>query len=489
MGSRIQFGEPIEPEVPKEELPPNFLLAGSKGEWRKAPFQVYFVQSVYAEVWKHVNQTPDIESGGVLVGHHFRTFDEQTTFVVITAAIPQESDNRSSGHFTVGPEEIRSAREKIERTYPGLVTVGWYHSHPGHGIFLSGQDMMIVRSIYDAPWHIAMVIDPKSRTEGIFVGSEGKELGGQASRQLNESWIGLRQVPDGVKAIALYNQAAERLSEGYPEQADSLLKELRRLVEDSSELVHWKERDGYRNIVEMQTKAEAMPRREPSYQSDSEREVESHRPLLPEPARAQRRWVRSPRYSWLVLSAFMAVVFAIFVLATRLLDENWRGWVVLGWGILISYLAVVASGYVVLTRNGESKVNNGARSTRSFYFAGERIMALFLIGLVLILWTSYGISIFKYIPSNPEHTTSIPGQPEVTVSQVPVVVPPSVPATAISTPQATDIPALSPISTSTPPPTSSPTWAPTTTLTTTTVNRDTIVFTAISATLTSPIVP
>ena len=183
MNNRIRFGEPIELEVPTEALPPGDLLtAGSTKSQQRMPFQVYIVEDVYTAMWRHVNESPNIESGGVLVGHPFKTDNDQTTFVVVVGAIPQHSSDRSVAHFTVGPSETAAARMVIEQQYPGLVLVGWYHSHPGHGIFLSGQDMTIVRSIYNSPWHIAIVLDPIRKSEGILWGQKGQRSHHQIDR-------------------------------------------------------------------------------------------------------------------------------------------------------------------------------------------------------------------------------------------------------------------------------------------------------------------
>jgi proteasome lid subunit RPN8/RPN11 len=48
--------------------------------------------------------------------------------------------------------------------------VGWYHSHPGLGVFLSEQDRFIHKSFFgDEPWYIAVVFDPASGERGVFV--------------------------------------------------------------------------------------------------------------------------------------------------------------------------------------------------------------------------------------------------------------------------------------------------------------------------------
>ena len=46
--------------------------------------------------------------------------------------------------------------------------VGWYHSHPGFGIFLSEHDRFIHRHFFGEPGQIALVIDPLAHVEGLF---------------------------------------------------------------------------------------------------------------------------------------------------------------------------------------------------------------------------------------------------------------------------------------------------------------------------------
>ena len=41
--------------------------------------------------------------------------------------------------------------------------VGWYHTHPGFGIFLSGMDLFIQDHFFNLPWQVAFVYDPLRR--------------------------------------------------------------------------------------------------------------------------------------------------------------------------------------------------------------------------------------------------------------------------------------------------------------------------------------
>ncbi len=244
MDQRIRFAEPIEFEPPEEMLPAEDLITidDETERCRADPFQVYIVADIFKEIRRQVGSSLDKETGGLLIGYPFRAMDNpEIIFSIITGAIHQDSPNRSIGHFTVSPKEIAAARTEMEQLYPGLLAVGWYHSHPGHGVFLSGQDMTIVRSIYNAAWHVALVVDPIQKKAAFFRGMEGERLPG---------WTELEEMPLTVKAMALYNQAKEILAQKQPTEARRRLKQLEQLTGETG-LGHWRAKGGYRDIAEL----------------------------------------------------------------------------------------------------------------------------------------------------------------------------------------------------------------------------------------------
>lgn len=252
MAPIIRFGEPIALPLPKEKLPAvdqlDNLYTG-KDHLRDSSFQVYITSYVANQVWQHLNETPKLESGGVLIGHPFQCIDDPTiTFVVIVDALRMDSGNRSIGHYTVGPAEIVDVRAIIERDYAGLKVVGWYHSHPGHGVFLSQQDMQIVQSIYNAEWHLAWVLDTFSRQNAFFFGPQGHRLAGWLTFKVLDGANG-RQLPAIIRAINLYNRWLDARDLGSTDQAAERLKlKLQDLVLGSLELTHWCQKGYYQNI-------------------------------------------------------------------------------------------------------------------------------------------------------------------------------------------------------------------------------------------------
>ena len=126
-------------------------------------------QTNIAVIYPHVFGSPDREVGGVLVGRASRT-----GLPLITGAIPaiQADERRDSLTFTQDTWE--HVHRTLDREFPeGEQIVGWYHSHPGFGIFLSEHDLFIHRNFFSGVSQIAFVVDPLATTEGVFVWHHG----------------------------------------------------------------------------------------------------------------------------------------------------------------------------------------------------------------------------------------------------------------------------------------------------------------------------
>ena len=86
----------------------------------------------------------------------------------------------SRSHFVLNPETFDRINAECKET--NTILVGYYHSHPSIGIFLSGIDTENIRTHYAANYNIAVVVDPsqKSRARGLGIGffgwSKSKEI-------------------------------------------------------------------------------------------------------------------------------------------------------------------------------------------------------------------------------------------------------------------------------------------------------------------------
>jgi len=112
------------------------------------------------------------EHGGVLVGRPLVDRQSGRSFVVIYSAIPAMESKGSSIHLQFTPETWTYISGIIAENYPDQVVVGWYHSHPGLGVFMSETDRATQRAFYYHPWNLAVVADPLVHKTGWFIGPD-----------------------------------------------------------------------------------------------------------------------------------------------------------------------------------------------------------------------------------------------------------------------------------------------------------------------------
>ena len=112
------------------------------------------------------------EHGGVLVGKPYYDTSESRHFVVIHTAIPALETEGSSVHMQFTPETWGFISGLIEQEFPELAIIGWYHSHPGLGVFMSGTDRSTQKAFYNHPWSLAVVVDSIALKTGWFRGSD-----------------------------------------------------------------------------------------------------------------------------------------------------------------------------------------------------------------------------------------------------------------------------------------------------------------------------
>lgn len=102
------------------------------------------------------------EVGGFLVG---TTSGSSTT---VTAALPARKAQATQTSLTFTHETWDEAYQDIAAKYPDAAIVGWYHSHPGFGVFMSDYDSFIQQNFFGAPGQLGLVVDPLGGKRGWF---------------------------------------------------------------------------------------------------------------------------------------------------------------------------------------------------------------------------------------------------------------------------------------------------------------------------------
>jgi len=128
----------------------------------KATPAIVVAAEVARQVRQHAHAHMKTEVCGVLIGAIANGKLE------IDACIPGKDAAQAGTHVTFTQDTWEHIYKVKDAEYPNARIVGWYHSHPGFGIFLSDHDTFIHRNFFSAAEQVAWVYDPHSDEEGFF---------------------------------------------------------------------------------------------------------------------------------------------------------------------------------------------------------------------------------------------------------------------------------------------------------------------------------
>jgi proteasome lid subunit RPN8/RPN11 len=117
---------------------------------------------VVRQIRRHARSSIKTEVCGVLVGH------ESSDGMEVEACISGLNAEQAGAHVTFTQDTWEHIYKVKDQQYPNQRIVGWYHSHPGFGIFLSDHDTFIHKNFFCSPKQVAWVCDPHSDEEGCF---------------------------------------------------------------------------------------------------------------------------------------------------------------------------------------------------------------------------------------------------------------------------------------------------------------------------------
>jgi proteasome lid subunit RPN8/RPN11 len=175
-------------------------IADNDLETARAPavrqeLRIFFTEAAFDRAVTRGDNDTTREIGGVLVGQLLR--DDGGPFLRVDATIDALHAEEKGAELTFTHATWEHIHKEMDSTYDGKKIVGWYHTHPGFGIFLSDRDQFICQSFFDLPFQVALVYDPKSKEHGVFSWRDG-----QPSR-CRRYWVGEREHTwDGTRAPA-----------------------------------------------------------------------------------------------------------------------------------------------------------------------------------------------------------------------------------------------------------------------------------------------
>ncbi|MCU0852216.1 MAG: Mov34/MPN/PAD-1 family protein [Thermoplasmata archaeon] len=131
------------------------------------PFEVYLSYRAERRIREHaVRQAKDtLEALGFLLGE-VRQWQGREYLVILGVGTTELRSSHSNVRFD--PQALPKLFMDLDGSGFDYVIVGWYHSHPGHTCFLSKTDLKTQRTMFNQPYHVALVIDPMNKEIKIF---------------------------------------------------------------------------------------------------------------------------------------------------------------------------------------------------------------------------------------------------------------------------------------------------------------------------------
>jgi proteasome lid subunit RPN8/RPN11 len=131
--------------------------------------RVCVTQPAYVRVCALAGKDMRNEVGGILVGRWRKDRKSGDPFIVVEGALPARHTRHGSAFLTFTQDTIVEMHAEQEARYPRKQIVGWFHTHPRMGVFLSEYDTWLHQHFFPEPWQVALVIEPHSAAGGFFI--------------------------------------------------------------------------------------------------------------------------------------------------------------------------------------------------------------------------------------------------------------------------------------------------------------------------------
>ncbi|MCB0721874.1 MAG: hypothetical protein KDC42_06190 [Ignavibacteriae bacterium] len=135
--------------------------------------KIYIKRRVLTEIDDYMASDINKELGGVLIGDLCENSSGER-FIYIRNYVHAKHTTASVSRLTFTHDTWEHFDREIEKKFPDQIVLGWYHSHPGHTVFLSGHDMFIQENFFNMDFMVAYVYDPTINERGFFYWNDKK---------------------------------------------------------------------------------------------------------------------------------------------------------------------------------------------------------------------------------------------------------------------------------------------------------------------------
>ncbi len=134
-------------------------------------FPAYIHEKVIKEIIKTCKMS-DLEIFGYLTGNILK-WKEKTYIIIkdhlfIMGAVHSHQYSTAQIEGTAGKYEKKFQKLKQKKNDENLRIVGWWHSHPSFGVFLSTTDVATQEFFFPESFQVALVVDPVNNEYDFF---------------------------------------------------------------------------------------------------------------------------------------------------------------------------------------------------------------------------------------------------------------------------------------------------------------------------------
>ena len=146
--------------------------------------EFYLTQAAFTTISNHISWGSystwnQVEQGGILLGTVYKNPATGIIYGMAEQAVSGSLARGSAAYLEVTHETWREMLDQVDRIYPNLQIIGWYHTHPNSlDVFMSGTDQTTQRRLFSQDWQFAIVLNPHRRIWRAFYGKNSTECKG-----------------------------------------------------------------------------------------------------------------------------------------------------------------------------------------------------------------------------------------------------------------------------------------------------------------------
>lgn len=169
----IDISDKSKENYSESEFPEDYIYHGD--DTVAEDLKIFIRSITLKDIDSYLSSDLNNELGGVMTGNVCFN-SEKEMFIKITGCIIAKHTNSSVSRLTFTHETWQYINNKLEEDQSGSIILGWFHSHPGHTVFLSSYDLFIQENFFNMEYMAAYVYDPTIQDRGFFYRKNDKTV-------------------------------------------------------------------------------------------------------------------------------------------------------------------------------------------------------------------------------------------------------------------------------------------------------------------------